>query len=224
MERIILQLISVFILSGVISCTKQDWSKTETLIVKNSSDFDEVAVLGNNSLEVFNAEIYVAAVHVVGERIQSGETVEVSSSSHKIDLINADKSAEIDLPIGSYQSLSIIFEFSNDGFLEGEVNKVNGNPNPKQIQIPLDLQGETVMFDVLNETAQNIFTIAEDNPELKLTFNLQETLDHVGVGAWNGLITASQSQTSVDINTIAGQNFLIKFKEQLLENSRLIVE
>jgi hypothetical protein len=224
MKGLILRAISFFLLLTVLSCTKQDWSQTETLAVKNSSDFEEGAALGNNTLEVDNAEIFVSAVHIIGERIQSEGTIDVNSLPHKMDLMNADKSVEIDLPIGSYQSLSIAFEFSNDGFLEGEVNKINGNPDPKPILIPLDLKGETVVFDVLKETGQDVLTITENNPELKLTFNLQKTLNDVGVGAFNGLVTASQSQTGVDINTIAGQNFLSKFKKQLLENSSLIAE
>lgn len=209
---------------AVLSCGKKDWSKKIEMPLSCSTNFSEDASLGNNRLEVSEAKFYISSITIHGERLQ-GEDVEVfRSETMELDLLENSIINAIDIPIGTYEKLSIVFGLSSNSYLNGDVVKINGNPEVKQISLPLDLQNKTLEFDLIEEEEQEVLSISEEGKQLKLRFDLQKTLDAVGVGSWNGLITASQSQTNIDVTTIAGGNFLLNFKEQLLENSSLNVE
>ena len=217
-------LLSLIVLFATFSCIKKDWSKKAEVPLSCSTNFEEGAVLGNNRLEVSTAKFYIASVSIYGKRLQ-GEDVQIFINNEiELDLLQSSITENIDIPIGTYESLTITFELDSNSFIDGEVIKINGNPEVKPISTPLDLQGEHLEFDLIESPGQEVLSISEEGIQLQLGFDLQETLTGVGIGPWNGLIAASQSQTNIDVTTIAGGNFLLNFKEQLLENSSLKVE
>ncbi len=214
----------LFVFSILISCNKQDWSQKIDIPLSNSTNFEFGAELGNSRLDVNDARFYITSVSISGMRLQ-GEDVQFSTAKIiEINLLQDAIVESIKVPIGTYKELVVNFELGSNTYIDGEVTKINGNPQLKDIYLPLDLQSENLEIELVDQSMQEVLSISEDVNQLELKFDLQGTLNGVGNGAWNGLLNASQSQTSVDLNTIAGGNFLLNFKEQLLENASLKLE
>ena len=222
MKRAKIILIPLSILIVLYACVKEDWSREVNIPFNSSTDFENNAEIGNNRLLVDSSMLTISSIQIQGERLQGDDINKIISSNQILDLVNDIGLKDLRLPIGTYTSLKLKVQLGNNGYLSGVVEKINGNPEPKNLLLPLDYQGEGFELDLLGE--KEVISIEENKQALNLKFSLQETLTGVGVGPFNGLLTASQSQTNIDVTTIAGQNFLINFKEQLLENSSLIIE
>lgn len=213
--------LNLFVFAIIISCNKQDWSQKIDIPLSASTNFEFGAELGNSRLDVNDAKFYITNVSISGRRLQ-GEDVQLSTAKIvEIDLLQDAVVESFEIPIGTYKELIINFELASNTYIDGEVTKINGNPQLKDIYLPLDLQSENFEIELVDQSTQEVLSISEAGKQLELKFDLQGTLNGVGNGAWNGLLNASQSQTSVDLNTIAGGNFLLNFKKQLLENASL---
>lgn len=218
--KIILTPLSILIV--LYACVKEDWSREVNIPFNSSTDFENNAEIGNNRLLVDSSMLTISSIQIQGERLQGDDINKIISSNQILDLVNDSGLKDLRLPIGTYTSLKLKIQLGNNGYLSGVVEKINGNPQPKVLMLPLDYQGEEIEFSLIKEG--EVLSIEENKQAFSLTFDLQETLNDVGNGPFNGMLAASQSQTNIDVTTIAGGNFLTNFKEQLLENSSLIVE
>ncbi len=222
MKRAKIILIPLSILIVLYACVKEDWSREVNIPFNSSTDFENNAEIGNNRLLVDSSMLTISSIQIQGERLQGDDINKIISSNQILDLVNDSGLKDLRLPIGTYTSLKLKIQLGNNGYLSGVVEKINGNPQPKVLMLPLDYQGEEIEFSLIKEG--EVLSIEENKQAFSLTFDLQETLNDVGNGPFNGMLAASQSQTNIDVTTIAGGNFLTNFKEQLLENSSLIVE
>lgn len=207
-----------------VSCSKKDWSSKDSVPLTLTSDFSDDAELGNNRLTVDSSELYISTIKIEGTRLQAEDVSFTLNYNKNVSLIGLEKLLVADLPIGTYENIKVTLDYSGEGYVNGEINKINGNPDQKDLIMPMVFSETKKTYHLIDSDEGKLISIGEKNHSLELSFHLKQTLNGVGNGAWNGLITASQAQNQVDLLTVAGQNFLINFKEQLIEKSQLILK
>lgn len=204
------------------ACSKQDWSKKEDVPFRVASNMDKDAELGNNALHVDNASINITSIHIEGSRLQGDDISLDFYPNMVVDMKEGSQILSVQLPIGTYDQLEVTVDYSgDDGMINAKIIKTNGNQDDKIMDIPLEYENVKKTYDVLEDSDKELVSIGESALSFSIDFDLQNTLEGVGNGPWNGLITANQAQNNVDLTSIVGQNFLTKFKDQLIDKTQL---
>lgn len=180
--------------------------------------------LENNQMIVDSAMLFVSSISIEGTRLQ-GDPLSLFLATNKlVDLTLLDQLITAQLPIGTYDQLTMRMTFSAGGSIIGQMSKINGNPNTKNFEFPLDYdEVDSYTYDLVESSNGGLLTI-EEGQQLIWSVDFQKTMEGIGNNGWNGLLNANQSQNNIDLLTLAGQEFLVKFKNNLLSKARLILE
>lgn len=209
---------------SIFSCGKQDWSQVQSVPFKTESNAEDAVELENNQMVVDSAMLFVSSISIEGTRLQGDPVNLFLSSNELVDLTLLDQLITAQLPKGTYDQLTVRMTFSEGGSVIGQMSKINGNPNTKNFEFPLDYdEVDSYMYDLVESSDGGLLTI-EEGQQLIWFVDFQKTMEGIGNNGWNGLLNANQSQNNIDLLTLAGQEFLVNFKDNLLAKARLILK
>ena len=223
---ILLCVISITLLSA--SCTKEkvDWSEDAEVQLQFNSNFQDGANKNGRDFTIQSSNLRINAIHITGKTLQGSDVDADQNVSFDANLVdNGTSEGAVKLPIGTYEELSFTFKFSQseNNTLSGEVVKQNGQPQSKSLNMKVETP-ESFEVDVMKELSKDLLTIEKTGDQMVLSFDLSKILNAIQPALWNGIWTANQAQSNVDLSSQTGKSFVKEFSSNLFETVSITFE